>query len=122
MVCNIDTLTVYELYILIIFIAQYLYAYCAYDGKLVGNSYEVVPDTLVSSDKFGTWIDYSVSIIKARNTICHSFGLSHEMRIVNSITSNRNQIVRFLKFIGVMEDHGSDPLAELMAVSTAAAK
>lgn len=100
MVCNIDTLTVYELYILIIFIAQYLYAYCAYEGKLVGNSYEVVPSTLKSSAKLGTWGLYSRNVVKARNVICHSIGVPDSMRSVDLVTNNRKQIGRFLKFLG----------------------
>ena len=117
---NIEALTLYELYLLIIFIAQYLYAYCAHDGRLVGSNYVVVPNTLASSGKFGIWSDYAIKIVQVRNTICHSFGIRTEMQVLNSITNNRKQIIRFLKFLGIIEEQKSDPLAELMAASTAA--
>lgn len=117
---RIDVMTVYELYTLIILLAQYLYAYCASYGVLVGKSYEVVPNTLDKSGKFGSWLDYAKKIIYARNILCHNFGVKSKMHSVNSITNNRKQIIRFLKFLGIIEEQKSDPLAELMAASTAA--
>ena len=117
---NIEALTLYELYLLIIFIAQYLYAYCAYDGRLVGNNYVVVPNTLLASGKFGTWSDYAIKIVQARNTICHSFGVRSEMQVLNNIINNRKQVIRFLKFLGVVEEQKSNPLTDLMDAATAA--
>lgn len=119
---NINTLSIEEIYFLIIVLAQYLYAYCAYEGRLVGNSYEVVPSTLKSSAKLGTWGLYSRNVVKARNVICHSIGVPDSMRSVDLVANNRKQIIRFLKFLGVIEEPKFDPLAELMAASTAAAK
>ena len=88
----------------------------------MGNSYEVVPSTLKSSAKLGTWGLYSRNVVKARNVICHYIVVPGSMRSVDLVANSRKQIVRFLKFLGIIEEPKSNPLADLMAAATAAVK
>lgn len=106
---KIDSLTLYQVYFLIIIIGQYLYARFASNGTLNGDEYEIVPRDVRNAISSKTWAPYAENIILARNTICHEVGHEEAMRNkVNKIANNKSQIKMFLKYLGFGAEENPD--------------
>lgn len=100
---KVEILSLYELYLLLVILSQYLYVKYADKGSFDGKYYSIFPSVVKDAIDNKSWASYAFKLITARNVICHEFGTSEMTSYVNRFTNNPKQIKGFLSTLDLVK-------------------
>jgi hypothetical protein len=104
---NINSISMYsklEFMMLVIIVAQLLYALCAKRSIVTSNKgkYRIIAQSVGKLFEHNDVMSvYSTSIINARNALCHSFNDNDCNKLIDALYSDKNIMIDMLKELNI---------------------
>ena len=102
MCSSIQNMCERQVALLIIILAQYLYALSCVECKVVDGKYRVFAKDVSKFIK-EPWSMYAKEIVLLRNNLCHNYGDGDTMHKLREIYSDLNTLLEFTIYLGLRE-------------------